>query len=374
MITSTTPTFSLSTQHNVLPANNSRPPTQARTQEKVPDIIRELYHSNIEVVQPSHGEPKLVANDPHLRLRRTLTPSLNRGIKKYNEAQFMIQGSSGKRIQLSFSVEELDGQERLDFTMDAYVWGASESKATHRMVAIHGISPGVSRTRWHSLGEKLTQANPGMRFVALDWHSIDRSTDQPQTSFLTLLPKHIFSAPSNEKLELFLSELPIGNARNAARKTVEMLRDECPRSTSEGSKVLRAVIVEGLGWGTAAKKKFILGIKSWSGSIGMQLVQDSKTDSELTGSIESMVAMHPACFSLCREECQSILQEVPDTLLCWAKDDTKAPFFMSKWFTNESGRVKLVTYTEGNHHNFDGTDGLPNFNDEVIDWFNERRA
>ena len=54
-------------------------------------LIQSLYHvSTSEFLTPSAGDAYSVKRDPHLRLRRTLTPSLNVGIPKYTDAQFML--------------------------------------------------------------------------------------------------------------------------------------------------------------------------------------------------------------------------------------------------------------------------------------------
>src|SRR5210317_391543 len=75
--------------------------------------IQNLYNvSKTEVMTPSVGDAYSVERDPHLRLRRTLTPSLNLGIKKYAEAQFMLSSkfseTMGKRESLEFGAK-LDG-------------------------------------------------------------------------------------------------------------------------------------------------------------------------------------------------------------------------------------------------------------------------
>ena len=109
------------------------------TQAVVPDLIAALFKANTEVEEPSEGPARTVTRDPHLRLRRTLTPSSPfKGIKG-EEAQFMVGGSSGKRVSLAFS---WGGD---DFQMDAYVWGADEANAEHRFVACHGVTPGISQ-------------------------------------------------------------------------------------------------------------------------------------------------------------------------------------------------------------------------------------
>jgi len=344
----------------------------SRTQEGVPELIEKLHRANLEIVQQSDSAPLAVENDPHLRLRRTLTPSANQGLSRYNEAQFMIQGSTGKRVPLFFSVTGLDGTDgSLDFTMDAYVWGASEETAERRLVALHGISAGVSRTRWHSLGERLAKSRPTARFVALDWHSIDRTPEQPQSVFLTLLPKNLFSQPTPEGMKDLLEDLPPGNEERM-EKLVESLK-ECKRTTLDGSKILKAIIQQGLGWGCVAgegpAKPFTLCTKSWSGAVGMELLQHAReTDPSFVAAMDGMVAMHPACFGMTRETCRSILAGGPDTLMCWASDDNKAPYCMAKWFAEGNPNVRLVVYEEGGHHNFDGSGGLPNFNEEVEQW------
>jgi hypothetical protein len=46
------------------------------------------------------------------------------------------------------------------------------------------------------------------------------------------------------------------------------------------------------------------------------------------------------------------------------------PYTFSCFYLDAAGNseVKLVTYEMGGHHNFDGSEGLPNFDDDVIDW------
>ena len=186
--------------------------TPKEQDERTQVVIRALYDiSQGEFMTPSFGEACRVSRDPHLRLRRTLTPSLNVGIPKYAEAQFMLskEETTGKRLSLEFGVPFGGATRR--FAMDAYAFGASEAEANVRVVTLHGISPGVSRTRWHALGERYdviaraasTSSPRRVRFVALDWHSIDRSVDdRANTEFLTCLPKHIWETSTNgENLE-----------------------------------------------------------------------------------------------------------------------------------------------------------------------------
>lgn len=189
---------------------NSRDPVapnkeqqQATTQCVVPDLIDKLHKATVEVLQNSNGPPLVYHLDPHLRLRRTLTPrSKITGIPKYSEAQFVIHPTTGKRRTLHFETALNGGDER-EFLMDAYFWGATEEEATVRMVTCHGISPTASRERWHALGWRI-QHDPVLskkiRFVDMDWHSIDRG-DAYQEDFLTMLPKHIFDCPSEETVQ-----------------------------------------------------------------------------------------------------------------------------------------------------------------------------
>jgi hypothetical protein len=332
------------------------------TQDVVPDLIAALFKADTEVVQPSEGPPMTVKRDPHLRLRRTLTPSSPvRGLKKYTEAQFMIQGSSGKRIKLFFSAL---GD---SFQMDAYVWGAKEDEAEQRMVAVHGISPGVSRTRWHSLGERIGKTMNKTRFVALDWHSIDR-TDEPQDAFLTMLPKHIFSVPSNSAAQEYIDLYP-KDRREWARGFFNQVEECCPRSYQQGAEALKAVIEDGLGWGVE-RKPFILGVKSWSGGVGIKMLAEAaRQGGSFKENITGAVIMHPACF-LDKDECRSAVKDIP-VLMCWAKDDQLVPYQLSSHFLVHD-RVNLVAYDKGGHANFDGSNNLPNFDDDVITWLQKQ--
>lgn len=335
----------------------------SNTQEVVPDLIAALYEANLEVEQPSQGPQVTVKRDPHLRLRRTLTPASSiSGLKKYKDAQFMIQGSTGNRIQLSFSVLGHS------FYMDAYAWGAAEEEAAQRVVTIHGMSPGASRTRWHSLGERIGKSMPKTRFVALDWHSIDR-TDEYQREFLTMLPKHIFSVPSGSAEQDFIDMYP-QDRQEWARGFFQEVRDCCPRRTEEGAKILRAVIQDGLGWGVEGKP-FILGIKSWSGGVGISMLAQAALQDDLSfrEQIAGAVIMHPGCF-LDEDDCKCAIEGIP-TLMCWAKDDPLVPYQLSSRFRVHD-KVKLVTYEQGGHANFDGSDELPNFDDEIATWLRER--
>ena len=53
---------------------------------------------------------------------------------------------------------------------------------------------------------------------------------------------------------------------------------------------------------------------------------------------------------------------------CWAKDDDKVPYALSKYYAAVDS-VTLVTYEVGGHTGFRGADGLPNFDDEVVEWW-----
>ena len=132
------------------------------------DAVAALYEFSIEETEhPSAGEPFTVARDPHLRLRRTLTPpSPVKGMIE-PEASFQVSGSSGRRVLLSFSWRGLD------FQMESYVWGADEAAAQRRIVAVGGISPATSsRARFFQTGERLTALDPHLRFAVLDWYVI----------------------------------------------------------------------------------------------------------------------------------------------------------------------------------------------------------
>ena len=124
--------------------------TPKEQDERTQEVIRALYDiGQSEFTTPSFGEAYPVSRDPHLRLRRTLTPSLNLGQPgpKYIEAQFMLskEETSGKRLSLEFGVS-FGGKTTSYFAMDAYEFGASEAEANVRVVTLHGMSPGASRT------------------------------------------------------------------------------------------------------------------------------------------------------------------------------------------------------------------------------------
>jgi hypothetical protein len=128
-------------EEGVPPMADADPTSQAA----VPPLIAALYKANTEVIMPSEGPAQTLTRDPHLRLRRTLTPASPIKGMKDEEAQFLITGSTGERVPLKFS---WGGN---DFQMDGYVWGAPEASATERIVCCHGVTPGISRTRFHQV-------------------------------------------------------------------------------------------------------------------------------------------------------------------------------------------------------------------------------
>ena len=160
-----------------------------------------MCFGSAQVIKPSDGPAFTVFRDPHLRLRRTLTPRDVRYPGLYDdEAQYLVSTATettGRREKIEFSV---GGDE---FQMDVYTWGPAEEAAVRRVVAVHGGTPGISRTRFHRLGERLASLDPGCRFVAIDWHSIDRTdAPQPSNAFLTMLPKHFMDTPSPELMKV----------------------------------------------------------------------------------------------------------------------------------------------------------------------------
>lgn len=361
-------------------------------------LIRRLYGVSMsEFMTPSVGDAYSVLRDPHLRLRRTLVPSLNLGIPNYTEAQFMLSKAetTGKRVSLEFRVAFDNGngsgeETKKSFTMDAYVWGASESEADIRILTNHGISPGVSRTRWHKLGHRYGEMEAAgsstkrVRFVALDWHSIDRSVDDDSNNeFLTCLPKHTMEVPSCEKeREEIIKLFPTAERQEWCRKFCSGISSGiCPRSFEDGGRIYQAVIEEGLGWGTP-DRPFVLGIKSWSGGLGMRMmaqihrnrVSGTEDTISFADNLQGAIIMHPGCFD--KKDIMDVMSSgiIPSVLMCWAKDDPRVPYEVSKLYLNAASssgndsKVKLVTYESGGHHNFDGSDGLPNFDDEIIEW------
>lgn len=139
------------------------------------------------------------------------------------------------------------------------------------------------------------------------------------------------------------------------------------------------MIEEGLGWGTSNDTKFILGVKSWSGGLGMRFLSQlshskSETDRKFAENIQGAIIMHPGCFDKgdIKEAMSSGI--VKTALMCWALDDPLVPYKVSQMYLDAAGsngnddKIKLCTYESGGHHNFDGTEGLPNFDDAVIEW------
>jgi len=384
-----------------------RPPpsTPKELERRTQSAIRSLHElSKVEYLTPSFGDPYAVSRDPHLRLRRTLAPSANVGIPKYAEAQFMLsrEETTGRRVRLEFGVSfdgddnggDANASSRKLFTMDGYAFGATEDKADVRVVALHGISPGVSRTRWHRLGERYDaiagsssdgeKKTKKVRFVALDWHSIDRSVDDgTNTEFLTCLPKHIMETTSDESaMEEIVRMFDSEERREWCQKFSSAINGGiCPRTFDDGGKILRSVIEEGLGWGTK-DKRVVLAIKSWSGGLGMRMLAQVHRGRASGGggggtsfadNVQGAIIMHPACFD--RRDIVDAMSYgvVPSALMCWARDDPLVPYGVSRMYVDAAARgrteLKLSTYERGGHHNFDGSDtSLPNFDDEVIEW------
>lgn len=319
--------------------------------ERTRELIAELHKIDSEVIVPSEGEPFVEKRDPHLRLRRTLTPPSKFKGCSPEEAQFMIPGSAGERVSLSFSCF---GQ---DFLCDGYFFGTSEEKATKRIFAVHGVTPGISRTRWHALGERLAKQDPGVRFCAIDWHSLDR-TDKPQDEFLTMLPKHFFDSVDDDLFQRMLIGLPEDKIAKQ-KKLLDDINRQCPRSNEDGAVVLRDMIEQGCGWGKEGKS-FALCIKSWSGGIGMQMLIDAKKENgEFRKNIAGAVIMHPAYFKEQGGVAEAI--EGLPVVMCWAKDDPKVPY---KIFSGEylDAGAKVLGPESGGHANF------PEFDEHAADF------
>ena len=101
-------------------------------------------------------------------------------------------------------------------------------------------------------------------------------------------------------------------------------------------------------------RKFVLGIKSWSGGIGVSLLAQAarEPDGEMRRHIAGAIVMHPGTFDAAAISAAVGGLEVP-FLLGWARDDAKVPYSWSRHFTAHRN-VELVTYESGGHHNFDG--------------------
>jgi hypothetical protein len=354
--------------------NNSNDDCIRTNQQGVPDLIQKLHNAQIEEVQNSDGTVHQYVRDPHLRLRRTLTPSLHTGMSKYNESQFCIHPTTGQRRTIQFTALGHD------FFMDVYSWGASEDAATIRIFGLHGISPAVSRTQWHPLGEQIQQdptLSKTVRFVAIDWHSIDR-TDKYQTEFLTLLPKHIFDPVPKDQQEEFVKLYLTDKDKAGITKLMNDSRLNCPRRFTDAVAVLNSVIMQGLEWGADKGKPFIPCVKSWSGGVLMELLHESVTTKQqeyraFRQSILGAVILHPGCYLKSTDEVQLSLDGL-DVLMAWAKDDDLVPYpSYSVRYTHNNDRVRLVAYETGRHGSFNGSDpNDPNFNHEILRWLKEK--
>jgi len=322
------------------------------TQQVVPALIAKLYRANRELVNTVEGTASYVENDPHLRLRRTLTPSLNVGIPGIPEAQFMIQGSTGTRSRLNFSIANDH------FCMDYYTWGASEEDATMRIIAIHDANPGINRARWHTLGDRLSRKDHDRtRFVALDWHSLDRSPDRPNNNFLTMLPKHYFSPVKAEVMDV-LESMP---GFHSIPGVEEMLTDwnalaaAAPRNLADAANTLHSVIEGGLGWGPT--KPFLLCTMSWSGGVALTLL--AKASSPFRSSIRGAIFFQPEISD--PKVIASAINDVP-ILLGLVKDDTALPWRLSRSFKSE-GNVKRIEYLQRAHSAWS-----KDFDNEILQW------
>ena len=197
--------------------------------------------------------------------------------------------------------------------------------------------------------------------IRLVRHSIDRG-DAPQDAFLTMLPKHFMMEPS----QAMIKSMEVEEEREHWQRLAAKMRDLRPRSDADGGQVLRAVIAEGLGWG-APGKEFVLGLKSWSGCIGMNVLADAtRVGGDETLGVVGAILIHPA-WDTCKVPPKQVLDRVP-TILGWAKDDSKVPYSMAGRFDSVDS-VELVTFERGGHHAFDGSGGLPNFDDNIDAWY-----
>ena len=197
--------------------------------------------------------------------------------------------------------------------------------------------------------------------IRLVRHSIDRG-DAPQDAFLTMLPKHFMMEPS----QAMIKSMEVEEEREHWQRLAAKMRDLRPRSDADGGQVLRAVIAEGLGWG-APGKEFVLGLKSWSGCIGMNVLADAtRVGGDETLGVVGAILIHPA-WDTCKVPPKQVLDRVP-TILGWAKDDSKVPYSMAGRFDSVDS-VELVTFERGGHHAFDGSGGLPNFDDSIDAWY-----
>ena len=190
-------------------------------------------------------------------------------------------------------------------------------------------------------------------------HSIDRG-DAPQEAFLTMLPKHFMFTPSEAMIES-LSEA----ARVRAQRTAEFVRENCPHSHAEAGQVLRAVIAEGLGWGGPGRE-FVVGLKSWSGGVGMNMLADAARAGDGSFRAAGAILLHPACDAFAVPPALA-LGGIP-AIIGWAKDDEKVPYSLAELYTAVDS-VELVTFESGGHSKFNGTGGLPNFDDSVAAWY-----
>ena len=133
-----------------------------------------------------------------------------------------------------------------------------------------------------------------------------------------------------------------------------------------------------MGWGKS-NIPFILGIKSWSGGLGIRFLSQiyrggSAEDQAFAGNIQGAIIMHPGCFD--KKDIVDAMSSgiVKTALMCWAKDDPLVPYPVAQMYLDAADsngnddKVKLCTYESGGHHNFDGTEDLPNFDDSVIEW------
>jgi len=176
-----------------------------------------------------------------------------------------------------------------------------------------------------------------------------------------MLPKHFMMEPS----QAMIKSMEVEEEREHWQRLAAKMRDLRPRSDADGGQVLRAVIAEGLGWG-APGKKFVIGGKSWSGGPVMSLLAEAARAGGESFQAAGAILIHPGCDAFSVPPALA-LHGIP-TILGWAKDDSKVPYSMAGRFDSVDS-VELVTFERGGHHAFDGSGGLPNFDDNIDAWY-----
>lgn len=188
--------------------------------------------------------------------------------------------------------------------------------------------------------------------IGLAFHrSLSRVNDDTNAEYLTCLPKHMTEVPSKvEEMEEFTMLFESEEWQGYLRKFARALSSGMPPGVRNEGRIFRAVIEEGLWWGTAAKP-FIPGLKSWSGGMRMRmrmLAQIARGGDTFADNTQAAIIMHPGCFD--KRDIFDVMSSeiIPSALMCWARDDLLVPYAASDMYLDAAAqRVVVAVGMEG---------------------------